>query len=93
MVYAYANIIVTEPASLNAYREKAGAALAKHGGRVVQAAPQQTVLEGARDETGIGAILEFGTAEGAHAWINDSTLADVHGLRRNAGSSTITLLG
>lgn len=37
MVYAYANIIVTAPESLAAYKEKAGDALSKHGGRVVQA--------------------------------------------------------
>lgn len=93
MIYAYANIIVTAPESLAAYRDKAGDALAKHGGRVVQATPQQTVLEGKRSETGTGAILEFKTAEGANAWINDPELSDTHALRRGAGQSTITLMG
>jgi len=93
MIYAYANIIVTTPESLAAYKEKAGDALAKHAGRVVQATAQQTVLEGRRSETGIGAILEFDTAEGAKAWINDPELSDVHALRRGAGQSTITLMG
>lgn len=92
MIYAYANIIVTGPGALDAYRAKAGDALAKHGGHVVQAAPQQTVLEGTRDETGIGAILAFETAEAAQAWINDPELDSVHALRRGAGRSTITLL-
>lgn len=92
MVYAYANIIVTAPESLTAYRDKAGDALAKHGGRVVQATPQQTILEGDRNATGIGAILEFDNAEAAKAWINDPELAVVHALRRNAGQSTVTLL-
>jgi len=93
MFYAYANIIVTAPESLAAYRDMAGDALAKHGGRVVQASPQQTVLEGKRGETGIGVILEFETAEGAKSWINDPELAEVHALRCGAGQSTITLLG
>lgn len=93
MIYAYANILVTDPGALDAYRAKAGEALAKHGGRVVQAAPRQTVLEGARDETGIGAVLAFDSAEGAQAWISDPGLETVHALRRGAGRSTITLLG
>ncbi|NIZ63424.1 DUF1330 domain-containing protein [Sedimentitalea sp. CY04] len=92
MVYAYANIIVTAPESLAAYKEKAADALSKHGGRVVQATPNQTVLEGSRGETGLGAILEFATADAAKAWINDPDLSDVHALRRGAGSSTITLM-
>lgn len=92
MVYAYANIIVTAPESLAAYKEKAGDALSKHGGRVVQATPQQTVLEGTRSEMGLGAILEFETADAAKAWINDPELSEVHALRRGAGKSTVTLM-
>lgn len=92
MIYAYANIIVTAPVSLAAYRDKAADALAKHGGRVVQASPNQTILEGESGETGIGVILEFDSAEAAKSWINDPELADVHALRRGAGQSTITLL-
>ena len=92
MVYAYANIVVTNPDTLTAYREQAADALAKHDGRVLKAAPQQTVLEGDAGETGIGVILEFATAEAAKAWINDPALSDVHALRRGAGDSTITLL-
>jgi uncharacterized protein (DUF1330 family) len=93
VVYAYANIILSDADALNAYRAKAAEALAKHSGQVVQAAPQQTVLEGERDETGIGAILAFESAAGAKAWIRDPELAGVHALRRGAGRSTITLLG
>lgn len=92
MVYAYANIIVTNPESFAAYREKAGEALSRHGGKVAAASPQQTVLEGEL-ETGLGVILEFETSEGAKAWINDETLTDVHALRTGAGKSTITLIG
>ena len=93
LTYAYANIVLSAPGELDAYREKAGQALAKHGGKVLQASPSQTVLEGTRDETGIGVILEFPDADAAHAWINDPELAQTHALRRGAGSSTITLLG
>ena len=92
MVYAYANIIVTKPESLAAYREKAGEALSRHGGKVAAASPHQTILEGEM-ETGLGVILEFETADAAKAWINDPELTEVHALRTGAGSSTIALLG
>ncbi len=92
MVYAYVNIIVTNPESFAAYREKSVDALSRHGGKVTAASPQQTVLEGEL-ETGLGVILEFKTAEGAKAWINDPELEAVHALRTGAGSSTIALLG
>lgn len=92
MAFAYVNLIVTNPESFAAYREKAGEALARHGGKVAAASPTQTVLEG-EAETGLGVILDFETVEGAKAWIADPDLADVHALRTGAGSSTITLIG
>ncbi|WP_282096649.1 DUF1330 domain-containing protein [Epibacterium ulvae] len=92
MAFAYVNLIVTNPESLATYREKAGDALARHSGKVVAAAPSQTVLEGDA-ETGLGVILEFATTDNAKAWIADPDLADVHALRKGAGNSTITLLG
>ena len=84
---------ITNPDSLAAYREKAGAALAKHGVRVVTSSPQQRVIEGSRDETGVGVILEFDSTEAALGWINDEELKEVHGLRQAAGNGAITLLG
>ncbi|WP_241525513.1 DUF1330 domain-containing protein [Pseudophaeobacter leonis] len=92
MVYAYVNLIVTNPDSMAAYRSKAGAALTKHGGKVLGASPNQTVIEGTRDETGLGVILEFATEAAAQAWINDPDLQETHALRRGAGTSAITLL-
>ncbi len=92
MVYAYVNLIVTNPDSMVAYRSKAGAALTKHGGKVLNASPSQTIIEGTRDATGLGVILEFATEAAAHAWINDPDLQETHALRRGAGTSTITLL-
>ncbi|MDE4063568.1 DUF1330 domain-containing protein [Phaeobacter gallaeciensis] len=92
-VYAYVNLPITNPDSFAAYREKAGAALAKHGVRVVTSSPQQRVIEGSRDETGVGVILEFDSTEAALGWINDEELKEVHGLRQAAGNGAITLLG
>lgn len=93
MVYAYVNLVVTNPDQLAAYRETAGQALAKHQGGVVASSPSQTVLEGGCEDLGAGVLLQFASAEDAKAWISDPALAEVHGLRNAAGRSTITLLG
>ncbi len=92
MVYAYVNLSVTDEATFAAYREQAGAALAKHGARVVTSTPEQSVIEGSRDTTGRGVILEFETKDAALGWINDPELEEVHALRRASGNSAITLL-
>ena len=50
------------------------------------------MIEGNRDATGRGVILEFDTREAALGWINDPDLQEVHALRRSSGNSAITLL-
>ncbi len=93
MIYAFANLTVTAPDSLAAYRDVAGEALAKHGGKVEAAANSFTVLDGAPDQPNVAALLSFPDRDAALAWANDPDLADVHALRRNAGASDILLLG
>ena len=93
MIYAYAKITVTDPKSLAAYRDVAGAALAKHGGKVESAAREFTVLDGEPDLPDLVALLSFPDKDAAIAWSKDPEIADVHALRRNAGGSEILLLG
>ena len=93
MVYAYAKLTVTNPESLAAYRDKAGPALARYGGKVEQASKETIALDGAPDLPDVAAILSFPDRASAEGWINDPNLADVHDLRRNAGGSDIVLLG
>lgn len=93
MVYAYAKLTVTTPEILAQYRDKAGPALAKHGGAVVQAGGDTIVLDGAPDLPDVAAILSFPDKDSALAWINDPELVEVHNLRRGAGASDIVLLG
>ncbi|MEH6521507.1 DUF1330 domain-containing protein [Sulfitobacter sp.] len=93
MIYAYAKITVTNPKALAEYRDVAGAALAKHGGKVESAAREFTVLDGTPDVPNVAALLSFPNKEAAVAWSNDPELADVHALRRSAGGSDILLLG
>ena len=92
MIYAYAALTVTNPDALTAYRDIAGAALAKHGGKVESASGDFTVLDGDPDAPNVAAILSFPDKSSAVAWANDPSLKDVHALRQSAGASDILLL-
>jgi uncharacterized protein (DUF1330 family) len=93
MIYAYANLTITNPDSLSQYQKVAGEALAKHGGKVVSATRDFTVLDGKPDIPNVAALLSFPDKKSATDWAADETLSDVHTLRRNAGASDIILLG
>ena len=93
MIYAYAKLTVSNPEALSEYRDVAGEALAKHGGKVETATAEFTVLDGTPDQPNVAALLSFPDRDSALAWANDSELADVHALRRSAGGSDILLLG
>lgn len=93
MIYAYAHLTITNPTALAEYREVAGAALAKHGGKVESASKEFTVLDGAPEAPDTAALLSFPDKDAALAWANDPDLQDVHNLRRSAGGSNILLLG
>lgn len=87
--YAIARLTVTNPDSLAAYRDKAGAALAKHGGAVVQASSDLVALEGDPTLPTAIALISFPDQAAALAWKNDPALADVHALRLNSGQTEI----
>jgi len=93
MIYAYVKLTVNNPDALASYRDVAGPALAKHGGKAESASKEFTVLEGSPDQPDMAAILSFPNKESALAWANDPELKDVHALRRSAGGSDILLLG
>ena len=93
MFYAYAELTINNPNALAEYRDVAGEALAKHGGKVEAAAKEFTVLDGKPDAPDTAALLSFPSKDAALAWANDPDLADVHALRRSAGGSDILLLG
>ncbi|NVK96119.1 DUF1330 domain-containing protein [Ruegeria pomeroyi] len=93
MIYAVFKARVTDPAALATYREQAGAALARHGGKVEAATPAASALDGTPDIPDVAAVLSFPDAAAARAWIDDPTLADLHALRRSAGKTEILLLG
>lgn len=90
--YAFVTLNVTDPDKLAAYRDKAGDALAKHGGKVLQASAAPSILEGDIPTPQMAVVLEFETREAAENWRSDPELADTHALRTGSGTTTITLL-
>ncbi len=90
--YAVVYLNVRDADTFAAYREKAGEALAKHGGRVAAAAPKPIRLEGSLEAPGSMALLAFDTAEGAEAWHADPELATIHDLRRSGAEVSIFVL-
>jgi len=93
MIYAIFKAEVTNPDALAAYRDQAGAALAKHGGKVEQATPSPSALDGTPTLPGVAAVLSFPNKDAAVAWVNDPELTALHDLRRSAGDTEILLLG
>lgn len=92
MIYAFAKLTVINPDALAAYREKAGEALARHGGKVEQATQAFEVLDGAPEIPQVAALLSFPDRGAALAWANDPDLVETHALRRSAGGSDILLM-
>lgn len=90
--HALFTITLTNPDSMEKYREIAGTALAKHGGEVLQASGSVTVLDGDEPTPSIAAILRFPDAAAAIAWHSDSTLTEAHNLRRSAGKTSLMLM-
>lgn len=91
-VHAVAYLYVKDPDMIARYRDKAAAALAKHGGSVLQGSAEPRCLEGDIETPTLIAILSFPDKEAAMAWHNDPDLADTHALRTGGGSSNIFLL-
>lgn len=92
MIYAYAQLHVTNPEAMAQYRAVAGEALARHGGKVESASSDVLALDGTPSVPPVAALLSFPDKKSALGWINDPDLKEVHALRRSAGTSDILLM-
>lgn len=91
-VHIVAYIYVEDTDMITSYRSKAGDALAKHGGKIVQVSAAPLQLEGKIEAPTQAVIAAFPDHEAALAWYNDPELAQTHALRTGSGSSNIMLL-
>ena len=91
--YATVQLVLKDKEAFAKYREHAGQALAKHGGKVIAGGPESEVLE----DTGAGdcvmVLLAFPDADSARGWINDPELQHIHDMRKAGASTRATLLG
>ena len=89
--YATVQLVMKDMEAFAKYREKAGEALAMHGGKVIAGGPNAEVVE----DTGAGecvmVLLEFADADGARGWISDPDLQHIHDMRK-AGANTRAVL-
>lgn len=92
MIYVIATLDVENLKKLAAYREVAGAALAKHGGAIVATSAAAIALEGTPDLPDAVALISFPDKESGLGWLNDPELAETHALRRASGKTQIILL-
>lgn len=90
--YAVVTLTVKDPETLAAYREKAGAALAKYSAVPLAVSAESQIIEGDMPAPDVTVILTFPDKDHALGWINDPDLAETHALRQGAGVSNIVLL-
>lgn len=90
--YAFVNLTITNPDSFEAYREKAGLALKKHGAEPLHVSKESEIIEGEGAAPTVSVILTFPDRAAAKAWIEDPEFAEVHKLRQGAGVSNIILM-
>ncbi len=91
---AYAIVIlhgVKDADSFAAYRDVAGEALAKHGGKLSHMANPAVRLEGSL-QTPMTALLSFPSPEAAREWHSDPALADIHKRRTDGADLSIFLV-
>ena len=87
--YLVAQILgVKDPARFGEYREKVGATIEQYGGRIRAAGGKVDVLEGDWQPTLV--IVEFESAERAHAWYDCEEYRPLKELRH--GSADVQLI-
>ena len=93
MIFAILHMKIKDMNKLSAYREQASAALAKHGGALVDAVAQPTVLQATIDTPDMAAVLSFPDRQAAPARRDNPELTNLHALRKSAGPGNIFLAG
>ena len=90
--HAIVTLSIKDPDTLAAYREKAGAALAKYKAEPLDVSQEAQIIEGDVTAPDVTVILTFPDRDHALGWINDPELASTHALRQGAGTSNIILM-
>lgn len=88
-IFAVALVTPKDPETFAKYRDVAGEALGKHGGRVATVLQDPVRLEGSVATPKAIALLEFPNVQAAHNWHNDPELKNIHALRTGGADVSI----
>ena len=89
--YIVATVTITDQEAYGAYRAGVGAVIAEHGGELIAASSNPTVLEGEWEAT-TTVILRFDSPAKALAWYNSDAYQELVRIRQTAASSDFVML-
>jgi uncharacterized protein (DUF1330 family) len=84
MAYVIVDISETDPERAARYREMSGPSVERHGGRFLARGGAIRVLEGEWQPERL-VIIEFTSAEAAHAWFDSEDYRQARSVRADAG--------
>jgi uncharacterized protein (DUF1330 family) len=82
---------VTDPATMNEYRQQVPATVAKYGGRFLVRGGAHQVVEGEWTPTRL-VVLEFPSMEAARRWYDSDEYREPKALRLKAGRTNLILV-
>ncbi|MFL5377932.1 MAG: DUF1330 domain-containing protein [Myxococcales bacterium] len=89
--YVVVDIEVTNPTDYARYKDLAGAAVEKHGGRYLARGGKTDVLEGSWQPKRF-VILEFPSVDKAKAWWASSEYAEAKSIRQKAAKTSLIIV-
>ena len=89
--YVIADVTVTDPATMEAYRKLVPATLAKYGGRFLVRGGAHQAVEGDWKPNRL-VILEFPTMEQARRWYDSEEYREPKALRLKAGRTHLVMV-
>jgi uncharacterized protein (DUF1330 family) len=91
LAYVIVDIEVQNPTRYESYKDLAGPAVAKHGGRYLARGGATTVLEGSWQPKRL-VILEFPSVEKAKAWWDSTDYADAKRIRQESAKTEMVIV-
>ncbi|CAA9579091.1 MAG: hypothetical protein AVDCRST_MAG18-2902 [uncultured Thermomicrobiales bacterium] len=89
--YIIVDVVVTDPEGFAAYREMAPPTVAAYGGNYLARGGALTPLEGGWDPKRIS-VIEFPSAEQAHAWWDSAEYAEAKALRQRTTETKMLIV-
>lgn len=89
--YVIADVTVTDPATMNEYRQQVPATVAKYGGRFLVRGGAHQKVEGEWTPTRL-VVLEFPTMDAARRWYDSEEYREPKALRLKAGRTNLVMV-